>query len=37
MTVFRLAFDRWAGDLAGPDLPRMITDLLAQLRAVTTD
>ncbi|KQS56965.1 TetR family transcriptional regulator [Geodermatophilus sp. Leaf369] len=37
VTVFRLAFDRWAGDPAGPDLPRVITELLAQLRAVATD
>ncbi len=35
IAVFRIAFERWVADPGGSDLPGLIRDSLAELRAVT--
>ncbi|MBO4273848.1 TetR/AcrR family transcriptional regulator [Microbispora triticiradicis] len=35
IAVFKIAFERWAGDAGGPDLPRLMRESFDELRAVT--
>ena len=35
IAVFRIAFERWASDPVGPDLPQLIGESLDELKAVT--